>query len=454
MPTRSTPAPTTDVPTHAGLSPVQLEACRSAFAADPSHRLAMNACSAGNIDEIALSREAVATVDWTFSHEVAGGAITHQRQAGFCWLYAALNWLRVGVMDKLGVENFEFSQNYLIFWDRLEKANRFLAAMVRLRERAPDDRLVDFMLREPCPDGGEWHMVANLIRKYGLVPKSAMNDTANLADSKYLNKIVDAKLRQTAARIFALHRTGASEAAVWQAKQEAMVEVYKLLAIMMGEPPQRFDFTYRDKDKRFHAHRDLTPAAFYDRFVGRDLGAYVWLMSSPLEDTPYDRTFVVDHFQNVVEGAPGTFLNVPMTTLKALAVKALKAGEAVFFGCDVLQDASRKQGLLDPGVLDYELLFGTSFEMSRAERFRFLQSRLTHDMVFLGVDLVDDQARKWKVENSWGDDVGHKGYFQMSDAWFDEHVYAIVVERRFLDARLRKQLTQEPVVLPPWHPLA
>jgi bleomycin hydrolase len=297
-------------------------------------------------------------------------------------------------------------------------------------------------------------MVANLIRKYGLVPKSAMNDTANLADSKYLNKVVDAKLRQTAARIFGLHRAGAPEAEVWAAKEQAMHEVYRLLAIMMGEPPQRLDFTYRDKDKAFHAHRDLTPTAFYDRFVAKDLGAYVWLMSSPLEDTPYERTFAIDWFQNVIEGAPGTFLNVPTGDLKALAIKALKAGEAVFFGCDVLQDASRKEGLLDPGVLDYELLFGTSFEMSRAERFQFLQSRLTHDMVFLGVDLVDGRPRKWKVENSWGADVGHKGYFQMTDAWFDEHVYAVVVDRRFLDARLRGLLKQDPVVLPPWHSLA
>lgn len=436
------------------LTPGLLEAARDRFAANPANRLAMNACSAGNVDDIALSREALSQVDWHFSHEVKGGAITHQKQAGFCWLYAALNWLRVDVMAKLEVESLDFSQNYLIFWDRLEKANRFLAAMVALRDRSPDDRMVDFLLREPCPDGGEWHMVANLIRKYGLVPKSAMADTSNLVDSKYLNKIVDAKLRQTAARIFAAHTAKASDAEIQTIKDDAMVEVYKLLAIMMGEPPQRFDFTYRDKHNKFHAHRDLTPAEFYEKFVGRDLGAYAWLMSSPLADTPYQRTFVVEGFQNVVEGAPGTFLNVPMDVLKALAIKAIKEGEAVFFGCDVLQDSNRKVGLLDPAVLDYELLFGTSFEMSRAERFRFLQSRLTHDMVLLGVDLVDGAPRKWKIENSWGDDVGQKGYFQMSDAWFDEHVYAIVIETRFLSAPLRKLLEQPPIVLPPWHPLA
>jgi bleomycin hydrolase len=291
-------------------------------------------------------------------------------------------------------------------------------------------------------------MVANLIRKYGAAPKSAMADTFNLTDSKFLNKVVDAKLRQAAAKIFGNPKRADA------IKQEALSDVYRILCILMGEPPQRFDFTYRDKKKKFHAHRDLTPHAFYEQFVGLDLDDYAWVMSAPLPSTPYGRTYYVDQLQNVVEGKPGLFLNVEMPALKDLAVRALKDKQALFFGCDVLQASHRKLGILDPGVLEYDLLFNTTFEMTRAERMQFLQARLTHDMVILGVDLHGDKPLKWKIENSWGDEPGHKGIFQMSDAWFDEHVYALVVHKKYLSAAQKKQLQQPPTVLPPWHPLA
>ncbi|MBM3266971.1 MAG: C1 family peptidase [Candidatus Sericytochromatia bacterium] len=428
---------------------------RAEFAANPAYRLAMNACSQGNVDEIALNRRAISGLDWHFSNEVETGAISNQKRAGLCWMFAALNWLRIGVIEKLKVETFEFSQNYLTFWDRLEKANRFLSAMVALRDRPTDDRTIDFLVREPTPDGGEWHMVANLIRKYGLVPKSAMNDTANLTDSGFLNKVVGYKLRQTAAEIFAAQRKGAGQAAIDEIKRRALAEIYRLLCILLGEPPERFDFTYRDKKKKFHAHRNLTPRTFFREIVGLDLDDYVWVMSSPLESTPYHQTFWIEQFNNVVEGDPGRFLNLPMPDLKDLAVRVLKDKQAILFGCDVLQEASsRKLGVLAPGVLEYDLLFDMPFSMSRQERMQFLQARLTHNMVILGVDLVDDRPVKWKIENSWGDEVGNKGIFLMTDAWFDEHVYALIVHKRHLDSDQKARLKKKPTVLPPWHPLA
>jgi len=436
------------------ITPDLLDSYRAEFDANPAHRLAMNACSNGDVDQIALNRRALAGLDWHFSHEVAGGAITNQKRAGFCWMFASLNWLRVDVISKLKVENFEFSQNYLIFWDRLEKANRFLTAMVALRDRPADDRMVDFLLRDPSPDGGEWHMVANLIRKYGLVPKSAMADTFNLSDSTFLNKVCHYKLREAAAIMFELHRSGAAEAEIERAKRKALSEIYRILCILLGEPPERFDFTYRDKEDTFHAHRDLTPHDFYQQFVGANLDDYVWVMSSPLASTPYHQTFCIEQFQNVVEGDPGVFLNVPMDTLKDLAVSVLKDKQAILFGCDVLQESSRKLGVMDSGVLEYDLLFNTAFTMNRAQRMEFLQARLTHNMVILGVDLVEDRPVKWKIENSWGDEYGHKGIFVMTDAWFEEYVYALVVNRRYLSREQAAMLEQKPTVLPPWHPLA
>jgi bleomycin hydrolase len=446
--------PTSEATAFATLSPRDLADFRAAFDANPAYRLAMNACTSSNVDDIALDRRVLANLDWTFSHEIKTGAITNQKRAGFCWLFAALNWFRIDVIAKLNVEDFEFSTNYLVFWDRLEKANRFLAEMVVLRDRTPDDRDVDMHLREPCPDGGEWHMVANLIGKYGLVPKTAMADTANLDDSKYLNKVVNFKLREAAAAIFSRHRAGADAAEINQLRYETMGTIYRILCILLGEPPTRFDYCYRDKDEHYHARRGLTPHTFYQDFVSKDLADYVWLMNAPLEGTPYGRTYYVERFQNVVEGQWGVFLNVPMPELKAIAVRALKDKQAIMFGCDVTQESSRKWGVLDPGILSYELLFGTNFKMDRAQRMQFLQTTMTHEMVFLGVDVVDDQPVKWKVENSWGDEVGHKGHFQMSDAWFDEHVYSIVIPRQYLGHEQTAQLEQPPTALPAWHPLA
>lgn len=450
----STLRPSSEVTPPATLTPDQLAGFRAAFDANPAHQLAMNACSFGNVDEIALDRRVLASLDWTFSHEVKTGAISNQKRAGFCWLFAALNWLRTDVIARLNVEDFEFSQNYLIFWDRLEKANRFLVEVAARRDRDPADREVDLLLREPCPDAGEWYMVANLINKYGLVPKSAMADTANLVDSAFLNKVIDYKLREATATIFARHRAGADAGEIDAIRQQAMTTIYRILCILMGEPPTRFDFCYRDKDERHHAHRGLTPQAFFREFVGKDLDDYAWVMSAPLESTPFGRTFYVERYQNVVEGRWGVFLNVPMADLKDLAVRALKDRQAILFGCDVLQESSRKLGVLDKGVLAYDLLFGTPFEMDRAQRMQFLQSTLTHDMVLLGVDLVDDRPVKWKVENSWGDEVGRKGIFQMSDAWFNEHVYCLVVHRSYLSHEQAAQLAQPPTALPAWHPLA
>lgn len=436
------------------LTPELLESYRAEFATNPAHLLAMNACSNGNVDEIALNRQALAGLDWHFSHEVSTGDISNQKRAGFCWMFASLNWLRIDVIEKLKVENFEFSQNYMIFWDRLEKANRFLSAMIELRDRSTDDRTVDFLLRDPSTDGGEWHMTANLIRKYGLVPKSAMADTFNLSDSTFLNKVVHYKLRQAAAIIFGLHRAGAALSEIEQVKTKTMAEVYRILCILLGQPPERFDFTYRDKDDKYHAHRDLTPHSFYEQFVCKNLDDYVWVMSSPLESTPFNQTFYMEHFNNVVEGDPGVFLNVTMPELKDMAVSILKDKQAILFGCDVLQESHRKVGVMDPGILQYELLFNSGFNMTRAQRMEFLQARLTHNMVILGVDLVDDRPTKWKIENSWGDEHGKKGIFMMTDAWFDEHVYALVVNKRYLSSEQKAMLEQKPTQLPIWHALA
>ncbi len=425
---------------------------RRSLASHPETRVAMNACTNGNLKDLALNRRVLNSFDWEFSNEVPLGQITAQRNAGTCWLFASLNWLRKFPMKKLKLENFEFSQNYCIFWDKFEKANRFLEDMIAYRDRELDDRHVHTLLNAPLPDGGDWHYLAGLIRRYGLIPKAAMVDTFHGGLTDVMNPLLFLKLREGAVRLRTLHREGKKEAELRAAKLEMLDTIYRMLVVFLGEPPETFDFGYRDKKKRYHRVLALTPRAFFEQFVSIDLDKYVYLLNSPLPDTPYGRTYVVEHNTNSVDGPDGAFLNVPMKTLHDVAVKIARK-EALLFSCDVLQAANRPKGILDTEVYDFAEFFGTSFDMDRATRMATFQMKSTHVMVFLGVDLVRGKPVKWKVENSWGAEPGQGGVFLMTDRWFQENLYSIVVHEKELPAELRRQLARPPITLPPWHPL-
>jgi bleomycin hydrolase len=436
------------------ISKKSLARYRKHFESEPRYRVAMNAATHGHLEEIALSRRVVDGLDWHFSHELSPGGITAQKSAGTCWIYAGLNWLRKLTMKRMGVEEFYFSQNYLVFWDKLEKANRFLERMIDLRDRPIDDRKVHHYLQAPVSDGGDWLLLANLIDKYGLVPREAMADTSNLGDSAFMNKVMSFKLRQGAADLRRLHADGASIAELHAVKEAQLGAIHRMLCILLGEPPETFDLAYRTKGGKFHRRRGLTPHQLFQEWVGIETSDYYHLVSSPMESTPYDHTYVVENLRNIEGMPPGPSLNVPIDTVRELAVKLLKKGEPVFFDCDVTQGLNRALGVLDNDLFEYDLLFDTSFEWERPERMAYLHQRPTHCMVLIGVDLVNGRPAKWKIENSWGDELGHKGLFQMSDEWFEEHVYGLTVHRSHLGKKLRKLFDQEPVALPPWHTLA
>lgn len=436
------------------LSPKAIARFREHFESEPRYRVAMNAATHGVLEDIALSRRVVDGLDWHFSHELAPGGITAQRSAGTCWIYAGLNWLRKLAMKRMDVEEFYFSQNYLVFWDKLEKANRFLERMIDMREAPLDDRKVHHYLEAPVSDGGDWLLLANLIDKYGLVPRDAMGDTANLANSAFMNKVLTFKLRQGAADLRRLHADGADLDELHTVKEAQLNAIYRMLCVLLGEPPESFDLSYRTRDGKPHRQRGLTPKKLFAEWVGIETKDYYHLVSSPMESTPFDRPYVVENLRNI-EGCPaGPSLNLPIDTIRELSVKLLKKGEPVFFDCDVTQGLNRKLGVLDNDLYEYDLLFDTSFEWERAERMAYLAQRPTHCMVLIGVDIVDGKPAKWKIENSWGDELGHKGLFQMSDAWFEEHVYGITIQGKHLGKKLRDLFAQEPVALPPWHTLA
>lgn len=424
------------------------------FDAEPKNLLALNAVSKNGIRAVALSRAVVNRTDHTYSHLIETPEATSQKKSGRCWLFAGLNTLRLAAMEKMNLESFELSQTYPMFWDKLEKANFFLENIIETRDEPLDGRLVMWLLANPLPDGGQWDMFVNLIKKYGVVPKSVMPETNSSSDSRPMNVLLIAKLREYAQVLREMHERSGSVEEMRQAKDEMMEEFYRMLSIHLGQPPSRFLWEWRDKDKEFHRHGEITPTEFFEQYVGFDLDDLVCLINAPTKDKPYRRLYTVQYLGNVVGGQAVRYLNVDIETLKQATVDMVVDSQAVWFGCDVGKMFERERGILDPEVYDYELVYGTRFKLDKAGRLDYGHSRMTHAMVLTGVDL-DDSSKpiKWRVENSWGTKLGDKGYLVMADGWFDEFLYEVMISKKHLSPELLEVLNTEPVALPPWDPM-
>jgi bleomycin hydrolase len=370
-------------------------------------------------------------------------------------MFAALNTFRVEAIKKMNLENdFELSQNYMTFWDKFEKANYFLESILKTLDEPVGSRLLDWLLAGPVQDGGQWHMFSNLVRKYGVVPKTAMPETESSSSTNNMAYQLTFMLRDYACRLRKRNEEGASEAELRKLKDGYLHEVYRILAIHLGEPPKNFFWQWRDKDKKFHREGTLTPAEFYDKYVGLSLDDMVCLIHDPRPYHKCNAVYTVKFLGNVVGGEEIKYLNVAMPVLKQAAVEQIKAGDPVWFGNDVGKHLDRKLGVMDLDLFDFELLYGTAPTMQKAERLELGHSQMTHAMVFTGVDLDDaGKAKKWRVENSWGDDVGEKGYFIMSDAWFDEYMYEVVVNKKHVPKEVLAALETEAIGLDPWDPM-
>lgn len=388
-----------------------------------------------------------------FSIDLATGKVANQKQSGRCWMFAALNIFRHKMLTSFQLKDFELSQNYTFFWDKYEKANYFYENILNTAEQPTTSREVAFLLQVPQQDGGQWDMIVSLFQKYGVVPKSVMPESSNSSNSRDLNNYLNKLLRKHAVLLRQMVAEEATEEEI-QANREAMLqEVYNLLAISLGTPPTEFDFEYRDEEKNYHLDRNLTPQSFYEKYVGVDLDEYVSIINAPTEDKPFMKSYTVDMLGNVVGGKQVKYLNLEMDEFKELAVKQLEQGESVWFGCDVGQSSTRDSGIMALDAYDVEDLFDVDLTMTKAERLDYGESLMTHAMVLTGVDLIDGQAKKWKVENSWGEKVGEKGFFVMSDEWMDEYTYQIVVRKEFLSEEQLAAFEAEPTVLAPWDPM-
>jgi bleomycin hydrolase len=432
----------------------ELEAFRKTFESDPRNRVALNAVTKTPAKAVAMNRQAVVRCNHTFSHVVQAGAATMQNQSGRCWMFAGLNLFRMTAAEKMNLEDFELSQSYTFFWDKLERANYFLESILKTLDEPTDGRLIAWLMANPMEDGGQWDMFVNVIKKYGVVPKQVMPETESSSASSTMNDRLTQKLREYACRLRAANQQGESREALESQKSQMLTEVYRMLCIHLGEPPSEFSWQWRTKEKVFHRDGVVTPRQFYDKHVGIDLDAMVCLIHCPTEATPLNTLYTVNYLGNVVGGRDTCYLNVDLDTMKRAAIAQIKDERPVWFGCDVGKSFDRDLGLMDSELYDFEGLYRVPFALDKAERLDYGASQMTHAMVFTGVDLDDSgQPSKWRVENSWGDKNGDKGFMVMTDRWFDEYNYEVVVDRKYLSADLLAVLDTTPIDLPPWHPM-
>ncbi|CYU58676.1 TPA: aminopeptidase C [Streptococcus suis] len=424
------------------------------YLANPSLQATENAVSHNGLLKSLETRQSTIDNDYVFSIDLTKDAVSNQKASGRCWMFAALNTFRHKLISDFKLENFELSQAHTFFWDKYEKSNWFLEQIIATADQEIGSRKVKFLLDTPQQDGGQWDMVVALFEKYGVVPKSVYPESISSSASRELNQYLNKLLRQDAQILRDLLAKGASSEEVQVQKENLLQEIFNFLAVNLGLPPRSFDFAYRDKDNVYHRDTNVTPQVFYEKYVGLKLSDYVSIINAPTTDKPYNKSYTVELLGNVV-GAPAVrYLNVEMNRFKELAIAQLKAGESVWFGSDVGQSSNRQTGIMATNTYDFSSGLGIHFHQDKAGRLDYSESLMTHAMVLTGVDLDDnEQPLKWKVENSWGDKVGDKGYFVASDSWMDEYTYQIVVRKEFLTPEELAAYQAQPQVLAPWDPM-
>ncbi len=416
--------------------------------------LARNAATQVGIEAASLNRDKIQHTSTAVSHRLDDWKATSQKKSGRCWLFSSLNFLRSRARESLGVKNFEFSQSYVFFWDKFERANWFLTDIIATADEPVDSRLVQFLLGDVLGDGGQWDMAVSVYMKYGLVPKEVMPESEASTNSRPMNARLRAVLHIGALRLREAIAAGASAEEVDTQRRKILADVWKILVVCLGEPPMRFNWQWRDDEGNFHRDGEITPHEFYERHVGVDLSEYICLVDDPRPENPKGSMETVEHLGNVVGGRPIRYLNAPVEEIKRIAAAQIAAGEAVWFGADVSQPYDRGLGFFVTGIHDYDGLFDVDFSSTKLERVRSGESAMDHAMLFTGVDLDEaGQPRAWRVENSWGDEPGDSGFFTMDDQWFTDNVFEVVVPKSALPEDLAAAVDSEPIVLPAWDPM-
>ena len=431
-----------------GIDAAMMEKNRTGYKNTPAERAVKNALATTSIATLAVNGDNLAMCDTHFSHIVKTKGITDQKSSGRCWLFTGLNVLRAKMIDRHNLPSFEFSQNYLSFYDLLEKSNLFLQGIIDTKSLPIDDRKVEWLLKNPIGDGGQFTGVSNLIIKYGVVPKSAMAETFQSDNTRHMRTILSLKLRE-----YALKLREQSSVDVVALKTDMLTEIYGILVKCLGVPPTEFEWTRYNKKGEKVSTKTYTPKGFYDEFIGEDLeNNYIMIMNDPTRE--YGKVYEIDYDRHVYDGDNWLYINLPIERIKQIAIASIKDNTAMYFSCDVGKFFDRGKGVLDLANLDYESLFDTSFPMDKRQRVQTFASGSSHAMTLIAVDLdKSGNPTKWMVENSWGAKSGYRGNVIMTDKWFDEYMFRLVAERKYVPSDVLDMLNQKPIPLPAWDPM-
>lgn len=435
-----------------GIDAAMMERLRASYKNTPADKAISNALRGSDIDILATNADNKNLYDDNFSHKVKSKGITNQKSSGRCWLFTGLNVLRSQVMRDHDIPSLEFSQNYNFFYDQLEKANLFLQGVIDTSDLPMEDKTVEFLFKNPVSDGGQFTGLSDNLMKYGVVPKSAMVETYSSSSTSKLRRNIQRKLREDGLKLRRMKADKASSKDLAKAKEEMLGEVYRMLALTLGVPPTEFTYVRKDKDGKIVSTKQYTPQSFYKEFVGNDLkNDYVMLMNDPTRE--YYKLYEIDYDRHSYDGKNWTYINLPIEDIKKMAIESIKDNTMMYFSCDVNKFLNRDRGLLDPGNYDYDSLFGVTFGMDKADRIRTFDSSSSHAMTLMAVDINEEgQPTKWMVENSWGSGA-NDGHLIMTDKWFDEYMFRLVVNKKYVPENILAILKQKPTLLPAWDPM-
>lgn len=404
-----------------------------------------------NIKDNALNRELQGKIDHYFKYRADVKGITNQYSSGRCWMFTSMNVLRPQVMKKYNLSQFDFSHNYLYFWDIFEKSNLFLENIIATTSRSMDDRTVTEYFKSPVGDGGVWNLYYNAAQKYGVVPQEVMPETAHSNNTSQMVSLINEKLRLGGITLRTMAEQGKKTKELRNEKNNILKDVYRILALCLGEPPHEFTWRYKDKDGNIKELTNYTPLQFYKEITPADYSPdnYIMIMNDPTRE--YYKTYEIENYRNTQEGINWIYLNLPNEDIKAAALASIKNNEPMYASCDVGKQSNRESGILDPEMYDYESLLGVKLHMNKKDRILTRQSGSSHAMTLIGCDTdQNDKPVKWEFENSWGSSNGHNGYLTFTDKWFDEYMFRIVIHKNYLNAKAIQALKGKPVQLPVW----
>ena len=432
------------------ISAEMLDAIKASYADNQYDKAISNALAGTSITTLATNADNAAMMDTHFSDRVKTVGITDQKSSGRCWLFTGLNVLRAKMIEKYELPGMEFSQSYLFFYDQLEKANLFLQGVIDTRKLPFEDRKVDWLFSNPLSDGGQFTGVSNLITKYGLVPAEAMSETFQANNTSQMSNLISLKLREFGLEIRAAHKARPAE--LQEMKVRQLSEVYRILALCLGEPVKEFEWIRCDKSNNIVSRKRYTPMSFYQEFIGEDLeNNYIMVMNDPTRE--YGKVYEIDYDRHVYDGHNWKYVNLPVERIKEMAIASIKDNVAMYFSCDVGKYLDKNKGTLDLANYDYASLMGVTFGMDKKQRVQTHASGSSHAMTLIAVDILDSKPVKWMVENSWGPKSGYKGCLIMTDEWFNEYMFRLVVEKKYVAEDVLKMLDQDAIQLPAWDPM-